>query len=290
MKNRLSLLFTLSFSSICIFADSIPAILGPHVIVHSILSVKDFVSYCDILLCIFSLLIVVPFIYIGYLKNHPIPEEHKAYHFEGEYSAKNIKEYIEGLEILFGKRFLRFRQSLDKYDKESARNLRKHAEVIDSILFCIKLNGRKRVTVFWDLSDSFLKGMILSLPVIGIIVVIISQIYFGVVGLLISIIPGILIMPLLLIIFSSFLQFTHYIFRKTGKPLPALSLGYFALDALINRQVARSFDSKSGEYFYYTMIHQYNNMVNADFRFSKVYIRTSSDIYGNLKEQAVGEK
>ena len=97
-------------------------------------------------------------------------------------------------------------------------------------------------------------------------------------------------MPVILIVFSWFLKFSQRIFRKRGKPVPALSLASLALDTLINTHIARSFDKNTGDYFYYTRIHKYNNEVNAKSAFSKVYVQTSSDIYGDLKEQAIGEK
>ena len=289
MKNRLLLLFALFFFTVCVYGDSIPVISGALENVHSISSVKDFVSYWEILLFVFSLLMVVPFVYIGYLKHHRIPEEKLPYHFKGEYTAKDIIAYIEGLEILFGKRFLRFRKSLEQYDKDSAGDLSKHAEVIDSIIFCIQLNGRRRWTVFWDASDTFLKVIILLFPIIGVFVIIISDIYFDVAGLLLSWIPVIISMPVMLIIFSWFLQFSQYIIKRRGKSVPALSLAFFAVEALINSHVERSFDHKTGNYFYYTTIHQYNNLVNARFGFSSVSVPTSSSIYGNLMEQAISD-
>ena len=132
--------------------------------------------------------------------------------------------------------------------------------------------------------------MILLLPLIGAIVVLISHIYFGLGGLVMSLVPMIFIMPVILIIFSYFLKFSQKIFRKRGKPFPALSLAFLAVEALINTHIARSFDNKTGDHFYYTKIHENNNEVNSKSGFSKVYVQTSSDIYGNLKEQAIGEK
>ena len=86
------------------------------------------------------------------------------------------------------------------------------------------------------------------------------------------------------------MKISQNILRRSGKPLPALSLAFIAVEALINTHVARSFDKGSGAYYYYTRIHKYNNEVNAEIGLSKVYVRTSSDIYGSLKELTIGEK
>lgn len=257
---------------------------------ESFSSIKNMVSYWDVMLYITCLFILVPFVYIGYLKNHTIPNKQLPYHFGGEYNARDIIEHVEELEILFGKKFLKFKKSIKQFDNDSECDIKKHAEVINSVLLCIKLNGRKRVAVFWNFSDTILKVMILILPLIGAIVVLISHIYFGLGGLVMSLIPMIFIIPVILIIFSYFLKFSQNIFRKSGKPFPALSLAFLAVEALINTNIARSFDNKTGDYFYYTKIHKYNNEVNAKSGFSKVYVQTSSDIYSNLEELAIGEK
>jgi hypothetical protein len=284
MKNRLVLLLVLTIFTIGVFGSSVPEN------VNSILSIKDTVSYWIVLLYILCLLIVIPFVYIGYLKNYTISDKKMPYHFKGDYNAKHIIAYVAELETLFGKRFLKFKKSIEQFDMDSAGNLSKHAEVIDSIILCIKLNGRKRLTVFWDFSDTFLKVIILLLPIIGVAVVLISNIYYELVGLILSLVSMIFLLPIILIMFSYFLQFTQYINRKRGKTLPALSLAFFAMEALLNRNVARSFSNRTGDYFYYTTIHNYNNLVNAKSGFSDVYVRSSSSIYGNLEEQSLGEE
>ena len=288
MTIRLKLLFALSFFTSYVLGGSIQDMAYSSEHIQSISSANGFVSYWDILLYILYLLLVVPFIYLGYLNNHKLPANKKPYHFKGEYNAKHIIEYVEGLEVLFGKSFLKFKQLIEEYDKDSEGDLREHAEVMDSIILCIKLNGRKRLTVFWDYSDTFLKAIILLLPVIGVAVVVISHKYFGLSGLVMGLIPMIFIMPIMLTIFSYFLQFSKYIIRKRGKTVPALNLAFFAMEALINRNIKRSYDKITRDYYYHTIIHKYNNEVNANSGFSGVHVRTSSSIYGNLKELTVG--
>lgn len=254
---------------------------------------QNLFSYWDIILGILILLILIPFIYIGYLKRLKIPQKNELYHFPGECNANKANEiidYVEKLENLFGKRFSNFKNLLAQFEKDPAEDKRMHVEVIESIIFCIKLNGQKRWNVFWNLSDSFLKVIILMLPITGVIIVVISEIYFDFTGLVFSIIATIFSLPFILIIFSSFLKLSQYIFRKRGNTLPALSLAYFALDALINFNVSRAYDKKTETYFYYTTIQKYNNLVNDKFGFSSVYIRSSSSILGDLREQALGEK
>jgi hypothetical protein len=291
MMNRLRLLIALSFVGISAYGTTLQV--NTFTKLDSVLLQQNLFSYWDIILGILILFILIPFIYIGYLNRLKIPEINKLYHFEGEYNANKINdiiEYLEKLEILFGKRFSNFRNLLTQFEKDPAEDKRMHVEVIESIIFCIKLNGRKRWNVFWNLSDSFLKVMILMLPITGVIIVMISDIYFDLTGLVFSIIATIFSLPVILITFSSFLKLSQYIFRKRANTLPALSLAYFALDALINSNVSRAYDKKTDAYFYYTTIQKYNNLVNDKLGFSGVYIRSSSSIIGDLREQALGEK
>ena len=254
---------------------------------------QDFFSYWDIILSILILFVLIPFIYIGYLKRLKLSEKNELYHFPGEYNANEVNEiidYIEKLEKLFGKRFSNFKNLLVKFEKDPAEDKRVYVEAIESIIFCIKLNGERRLKVFWNLSDSFLKILIFMLPITSVIIVIISEIYFDLTGLVFSIIATIFSWPFILINFSSFLKISQNIFRKKGTSLPALSLAYFALDALINSHVSRAYDKKTETYYYYTTIHKYNELVNEDFKFSSYHIPTSGEILGDLSKQALGEK
>lgn len=254
---------------------------------------QNLFSYWDIILGILILFILIPFIYIGYSKRLKIPEKNKLYHFDREFNANktnDIVEYVEKLEILFEKGFSNFKNLLAQVEKDPAEDKRMHVEVIESIIFCIKLNGQNRLHVFWNLSDSFLKVLILMLPIVGIFIVFISEIYFDLTGLVFSIIATIFSLPFALIIFSSFLKLSQYIFRKRGNTLPALSIAHFALDALINSNVSRAYDKKTETYFYYITIQKYNNLANEKLGFSSVYIRSSSSILGDLKLLALGEK
>ena len=101
-------------------------------------TIKDIVSYWDILLFIACMLIVVPFVYIVYLKIHIVPDEKLPYHFGGEYTATEIIKHVEGLEITFGKKFSKFKRLIELFDKDTEGNLRKHSEIINSALLCIK--------------------------------------------------------------------------------------------------------------------------------------------------------
>ena len=255
----------------------------------SISTIKDFVSYWDILIGILCMLIIVPFIYIGFLRSRTIPQNQLHLHFKGQYNAKDIIDHVEELESTLNKKFSKFKTLIELVDSETERGIRTHSEIINSIVLCIKLNGRKRLTVFWDSSDGVLKVLILLLPLISALIVIVSNIYFGLSGLIMSLIPMAFFIPVVLIIFSSFLKISQNIFRKKGRSIPALSLAFIALEALINTHIARSFDNETKQHFYYTKIHKYNNEVNSDTGFSKVYIRTSSEIYGSLEELTNGK-
>lgn len=253
---------------------------------------QNLLSYWDIIQGVLVLFVLVPFIYIGYLKRLQISEKNQLYHFPGEYDANKSDEiiaYVEKLETLFGRSFSNFKNLLVKFEKNPAEDKRMYVEAIDSIIFCIKLNGQRRWNVFWSVSDNFLKIMICMLPIIGVIIVTISDIYFGFVGFVFSIIATIFSLPFILILFSSFLKMFLYIFRKRGAIIPALSLAYFALDALINSHVSRAYDEKTGTYYYYSTIHKYNNLVNEYFKFSNYHILTSSEILGDLDKQALSD-
>lgn len=257
------------------------------------LTLHGFISYWDIILGILSVFFLFPFLYIVYLKRLRIPKETEIYYFPGEYDANDANEiiaYIEKLEISFGKRFSNFKNLLAEFEKDPVKDKRMYVETAESILFCIQLNGQKRLNVFWNVSDIFLKSMIFMLPIASVIIVTISEIYFGFIGLIFSTIISIFCIPFLLIIFSSFLKVSQYICRKRGNTFPALSLAYFALDALINSHVSRAYDKKTGTYFYYTTIYKYNDLVNSGFKFSSYHILTSSEILGDLSKLALGEK
>lgn len=253
-------------------------------------SIKDLLSYWDFLLFIASLLIVVPFVYIGYLKNHTMPDKKLPYHFGGEYTARDIIKHIEDLEVTLGKKFSKFKKLIELFDKDTEGDVRRHSEIINSALLCIKLNGRKRLVAFWDLSDAMLKVIILLLPLVIATIVFISYIYYGLVGFILSLIPILFITHGILIVFSYFLKISQNLFRKKGKPFPALSLAFLAVEALINSHVSRSYDSTTKNHYYFTMIHKYNNEVNAKSGFSKVHVLTSSEIYGSMEELTIGEK
>ena len=133
--------------------------------------------------------------------------------------------------------------------------------------------------------------MILLLPLVVATIVVISNIYYGLGGVIMSLIPMLFIIPVILTTFSNFLRISQNIFRKKGNPIPALSLANLAVEALINTHIIRSFDKDTKEHFYYTRIHKYNNEVNAEIGLlSKVYVRTSSEKYGSMKELTIGEK
>lgn len=253
----------------------------------------DFLSYLDFILCILCLFILVPFIYIIYLNNHKISEKNQSLCFEGEIDTNQINELIEhvdSLEIRFSKKFSKFRNLLTAFGHDPSEDKRMHVEVIESILFCIQLNGQNRWKVFWKYSDMFLKIMVLVLPITVVIVACVSYLSFQLPGLVVSFIAGIFIIPFSLNILSSFLKISQHVIRKKGKNIPALNLAYFSLEAIINRNVERAYDKETQSYYYYTTIQKYNNLVNSKAGFSSVYVRTSSSITGELQELAIGEK
>lgn len=257
---------------------------------YSIQDLINFSSYWDIILLLLSYLTIIPFIYLIHLINYKVENTKLTYYFEHNYDLKNLITHINEFELLFSKRFENFKNLLEKLDKDSEGNLWLHSEVIDSILLCIKFNGQNRFSIFWNLSDTLLKVIILSLPLIGATIVLISYIYYDVGESVLSFIAVIITLPVLLVLYSYFLKLSIIINKKIGKPLPSLNLAYTALESLVNWNISRSKDKETGEHFYYTTIHKYNNTVNENLHFTNVYVPTSSMIYGNLKEQALGEK
>jgi hypothetical protein len=271
ISTRLILLLILVFSSICVFAlptESLNIVskVKPDVLVSG----SDL--YWAILLNTLYVFIVIPFVFIAYQGIKQIPNELEIYLFRGDYNAENIIKYIESFENRFGKKYTNFKKSIEKCSKDSGVEIENHSETIDNNLFCIKLNGRKRLQVFWDCSDWFLKTFLLSLPIIGIILIVISYHYFNLTGLILSMVSLLIIIPLYLIFISSMLSFFRYIFRILHREQPALSITKFALESIINFNVKRAFDNKKREYFYYSTIHMYNNEVNANAFQRKDYI------------------
>ena len=262
ISTRLYLLLTLVFCSLYVFADISKESLDNMGNSNLIASGTDL--YWTILLNTFYVFIVTPFVFIGYLRIYKMPSHFDIYHFRGEYNVENIIKFIENFEDKFAKKFPNFKKSIENCGKDSGEEFGNYSEAINNNLFCIKLNGKKRIQVFWDCSNWFLKALILSLPIIGIILVVISSLYFNLTGLILSIVSLLILIPVYLTFLSYILSFFKYIFRITHNDLPALSVAQLALESIINFNVKRAFDSKKREYFYYSTIHKYNNGVNAD--------------------------
>ena len=263
ISTRLLTFLILVFCSICVFALPTES-LNTVSKVNSDILVSGSDLYWAILLNTLYIFIAMPFVFIAYLGIIQIPNSLEIYLFKGDYNAENIIKYIENFENRFGKKYANFKKSIEKCGKDSGVEIENYSEAIDNNLFCIKLNGRKRLQVFWDCSDWFLKTFLLSLPIIGIILVAISHLYFNLTGLILSMVSLLIIIPVYLIFLSSMLSFFSYIFRLFHRDQPALSVAKFALESIINFNVKRAFDNKKREYFYYSTIHMYNNEVNAD--------------------------
>ncbi len=282
MRIKLGLLFILSLFTISVYGNSYTAEQ-----LFTITSIKNSMTYWEILLDILYIFLLTPLVYLAYLRFFERPDKFKPYYFKGEYNANSIIDYIEKLEVLLQKSFPKFKNSIVKCNEDSSGNIGLYAEAIDSNIFCIKLNGKKRLTVFWNFSDSFLKVIILLLPIIGALIVFVSYIYWGVVGLVFSIVLQIFIMPLMLVFFSYLLQFCQYIFRKVGTDVFALNISLFAVEALINRNVVRTYDKKIGDYFYYSIITKYNNLVNVRSDITGVFSNPNSAISGIINDYNV---
>lgn len=261
-STRLIFLLTLVFCSLCVFADLPKESLDSMSKVNSDMLASDSDLYWTILFNTMYVFIVIPFVFIAYLRVYQIPEYLEIYHFRGEYNAKSIIKYIENFEDKFAKKFPNFKKTIENCGKDSGEEFENYSEAINNNLFCIKLNGRRRVRVFWDCSNWFLKALILSLPITGIILVVISYLSFNLTGLILSLVALLILIPVYLTFLSYILSFFKYIFRITHRELPALSVAHFAIESIINTNVKRAFDNDKREYFYYSTIHKYNNEVN----------------------------
>ncbi|MCT4591632.1 MAG: hypothetical protein N4A71_27670 [Carboxylicivirga sp.] len=264
LSTRLIILLTFVFCSLGVFAaspeDSLDSVrkVSPGVLaMHSDI-------YWAILLNTMYVFIALPFIFIVYLRLHPMPDHLEIYHLRGEYNAESIIKYIENFEDKFAKKFPNFKQTIKNCGKEAGDEFDNYSEAINNNLFCIKLNGRKRMQVFRDCSNWFLKALVLSLPITGIILLVLSYLFFNLTGLMLSLVPLVLLIPIYLTLLSSILSIFKYLFRITGKEIPVISVAQFALQSITNFNVKRAFDNKKKEYFYYSTIHMYNNDVNAD--------------------------
>lgn len=277
------------FGFVCVgYTDTSRPILATNT--GSFFFIFDTLSYWDILLYLAGMFLVVFVAYIIYLTKYVISNDLQPYYFNKPYTVAGIVAYLEELESHVGKKFPLLKSFIMHLEKNPTNSIRKHAEIIDSILLCIKFNGRSRWHLFWYFADPMLKIMILSLPLIAAMVILLSYIYFGLAGLLLSFLPVIVMIPVIIISFSGFLSLVRYIFRKNENYSPAFNLAFIALEALINTHVSRSRNKKTGEHFYYTEIHKYNSIVNAQFAFSDIYLPTSSDLYGDLNSMTIGEK
>lgn len=247
---RFYLSILLIFTTFCIYGENAQAILNSD----------DAVAYWDILKVILGFYTVSPFVYIIYLRLHS--KKNDLYHFKGEYIATDIVNYIEKMEVAFDKKYPNFKTSIKECEINSEDGLYDYSEAINNNLFCIKLNGRKRFRAFWDCSDKYLKIIILSIPIVGIALVVISNLYFGITGLVLSLIALLIAIPIYFTLLSWCLKFFRFLFKVLHLDVPAISASYFSLESIINRNAERAFDSQKGEYFYYSTIHKYNNLVN----------------------------
>ncbi|MCW3789289.1 hypothetical protein [Plebeiibacterium sediminum] len=231
MRIKLQLLTILSLFSIFAYGSAAPEVSHYFGQIQLITDLKSTLSYTEFLSYLGCILVVVPFIYLAYLVNINTPDHFKLYYYNDNYNAKSIINYIEKLEAIFNKSFPIFKQSIEECNQVSKGHLRLYSEAINSNIFCIKMNGRKRFNVFWEFADPFLKSMILLLPIISLCIVVITYIYWGIGVLVISLIFQIFLIPLVLVFFYYLLQIFQFVINKTGKELPALKISLFALEA-----------------------------------------------------------
>ncbi len=290
MKIKLQQLTILSFFLLIACSTSVSEKSYSFSQILFISAVQNTLSYAELLSYLGCVLLIVPFVYLAYLLNYTTPDRFKMYYFKGDYNAKNIIAYIEQLEAIFYKSFPIFKQSIEQCNQASKGNLRLYSEAIYSNIFCIKMNGRKRLSVFWEFADPFLKGMMVLLPIISVFIVLVTYFYWGVGILVFSLIFQIFLIPLMLVFFFYLLQIFQYVIKKTGKELPALNISLFALETLINRYVKRAFDKKSGEYFYYSTVTEFFSEVNVRSDITGVYHNPNKDIKGVIEDYGIEVK
>lgn len=206
---------------------------------------------------IFTLLL--PFLYLSYLKRRIVPESYSHYYIIGAYNANNVISQIERIEKAYNKTFPKFKKHILKYEQVTRNNLMKYSDKIDRKMFCVLLNGRKRFSVFFELADPFLKGICSYLILLFLLISIGVLLQYNAFAFLVSLFISFLLIYAMIGFLTSFLEIFQFTLRKKAAYVGGVSLALFAINAVFKKNIKKKFDTSTGTYYYYpAVIYAYN--------------------------------
>ncbi|MBN2611513.1 MAG: TPM domain-containing protein [Bacteroidales bacterium] len=215
-------------------------------------SLIDWETWYGIVLLIFTILL--PIVYLIYLRIRKVPDKYVHYFSTGEYNSKNLINQIEKIEMVYNTSYPNFKSEVLKYEHVSHRNLLKYESRIDNKLFCVLLNGRKRLKAFAETIDPFLTFIIFYLFILSILIFILLLSNFGLLISVVSLIVTSFIIFGLLSFLISFLQIQQFMLRKNAAYYGGVSLALFALNCLFKKNIGRKYNSTTDSYTYYPII------------------------------------
>ncbi len=196
-------------------------------------------------------ILLLPFIYIKYLKRKKVPEKYSYYYIHGAYNKENLMAQIKNMEKALNQTFPKFKRLIEHYDYISKGNIIKYVSQIDSYMFCYLLNGRDRGKVFWELADPFLKFMGIYFISVGGIISLISLQHEGIFAFIFTMIVFVIAFFVLFSFLGPIIEISQYSLRKNEQNVSGISLAVFCLNTQFKRNIKKSYDSTSNSYHYY---------------------------------------
>jgi uncharacterized protein len=207
-----------------------------------------------VLISLLLITLILPFLYLFYLRKRRVSDELSPYYIQGQYNAENVVAQVERIEKAFDKKYPKLKKQIRKYESASRNKLIKYAHRIDQTLFCHLLNGRERGRLFWQMADPFLKGIIVYLVILLVGVSVSVLIENGVLGLLLGLFVSSLVFYALMSFLQSFIEMQQYVLRRNAKYLGGTSVALFALNTVLKKNIDRRFDHATQSYVYYPHI------------------------------------
>ncbi len=195
-------------------------------------------------------LIILPFAYIIYLKNRHVSEEYNHFFIKGAYNSQNVIAQVELMEKRYKKKYFKFKKMIKRYENISKNNLLKYSGKIDNQMFCYLLDDQNRMKMFWKMADPFMLAIFAYLITIAAIINYIIYVYHGSVVLGFTLFATILIIFFMLGLLNSFFEMYQYVLRKNSKYLGGISVALFAFNALLKRDVKRTYNHSTNTYTY----------------------------------------
>lgn len=195
-------------------------------------------------------LIILPFAYIIYLKNRSVPKEYDHFYIKGAYNSQNVIAQVELIEKCYNKKYFKFKKLIKQYENISKNNLLKYSGKIDNQMFCYLLDGQSRTKMFWKMADPFMLAIFVYLIAITAIVNYVIYIYYNGIVLGFTLFASILILFFIVSLLNSFIEMYQYVLRKNSKYLGGISVALFAFNALLKRDVKRTYNHSTNTYTY----------------------------------------